>query len=93
MLGQCGSLAERQFAGYDRGNPDGHAFPLWGIFVSKMPELMSMSFSDLSLRVLYYSPNQRLVGIAGKPNSVNALNVNQDSGCGKPNTKLAGICG
>lgn len=93
MLGQRGSLAERQFAGYNRGNPDGHAFPLWGVFVSKMPECMSTSDPDLAYRVLYYSPNQRLVGIAGKPNSVNALNVNGDSGGGKPNTKLAGICG
>jgi hypothetical protein len=41
-------------------------------------------------RALYYSPAQRLVGIAGKPGSVNALDVSRGDRKGA-NTKLAGI--
>ena len=43
----------------------------------------------LILRVLYHDASGQLVGIAGKPGSVNDFNVR--SGDGKVNTKLAGI--
>ncbi|CAD6589504.1 MAG: hypothetical protein TREMPRED_005380 [Tremellales sp. Tagirdzhanova-0007] len=42
--------------------------------------------------VLFYSPSEQLVGIAGKPNSVNALNVNSAGGPGHANKALARIC-
>ena len=50
--------------------------------------------SDVQNRALYYSDQEQLVGIAGKPGSVNALDVNNGNGggSGHANGKLAGIC-
>lgn len=48
--------------------------------------------ADLVLSVLFFSASEQLVGIAGKPNSVNALNVNSAGGPGHANKTLAGIC-
>lgn len=42
--------------------------------------------------VLFYSDAEQLVGIAGKPNSVNALDVNSTNGPGQANGQLAGGC-
>ena len=52
------------------------------------PLLSVVSQTDVS--ALYYSPGQRLIGIAGKPGSVNALDVSRGEPRGA-NGKLAGI--
>lgn len=43
-------------------------------------------------RVLFYSDYEQLVGIAGKPGSVNDANMNAGQGGGMRNSQLAGIC-
>lgn len=53
--------------------------------------LLVESAVRLTCRAIYYNPNERYVGIAGKPGSVNALNVNNNGDRGRANGKLAGI--
>ena len=48
--------------------------------------------ADDQFSVLYYSNTLQLVGIAGKPNSVNALDTDSSNGPSQANGKLAGGC-
>ena len=65
--------------------------PFMSDIYSYVPSLLETE-ADLVLSVLFYSPSEQLVGIAGKPNSVNALNVNSAGGPGHANKALARIC-
>lgn len=56
-----------------------------------MHEKKVVLHADRRARAIYYSSTEQYVGIAGKPDSVNDLNVFKSSGGGHANTKLAGI--